>query len=346
MSADWLLLVEVALRPVWTLGLIALAGFLFFRWTNQGTYTLDVLSLLVISVLVPCLIVSQLCRETSLAPFVGWYWLPIGAVVLTAVGFGLGLLVSVSFLSSREWRMRLLFANMVAFQNAGYMPLPIIACLFPGDDRMLAMVMLFVAGVTPLSWTISPAVLAGGVGGRLGGQQALTPPLVAIFCSFLLVVSGITAWLRSIPVGKTDLLTFLLAPFALAAHAAVPTILVVLGGTVARLLHDVPLHSRDRSRAALRWFPLLLVAVRLVTMPLLGFLVLPRLGLPPAVTVILLVETLTPTALTLSVQSRVYGNEEMAAMVGRGLLYSYLACGLTVPFWLALFKMAVEPALR
>lgn len=345
MPIDWPLLVDAAGRPVATLALVALSGFIFFRATDQGAATLNALSGLVIYVFLPCLMVAKLCRESSLAVFEGWYWLPIAAVVYVGCGFAIGFLISLVF-PAAERGLRPLFANMVAFQNAGYVPLPIVACLFPGNDRMLALVMLFVVGISPLLWLVSPAIVSGRFGRGFRITEVLTPPLSAILVALALLWAGLPGRLERIAVGESNLLTVVLAPFELGGQAAIPTILVVLGGMLAHLLKERPVHAASAHPFVRDWlFPSLLALARLVLVPAIGFAVLPRLGLPAAITVILLIETMTPTALALSVQVRAYGTEEQSALVGRGLLFTYVGSVITLPIWLGLYKLAIEPGL-
>lgn len=340
-----IILFNAALRPVWTLLAVTLAGFVFFRLTRQDSKTLDVLSSLVINIFLPALMISELLKEASLTAFEGWYWLPIAAWVFVAVGFAFGFAFSL-LIPAREGHLRPIFANMVAFQNAGYLPLPIVACLFPGNDRMLALVMLFVTGIIPLLWGLSPAIVAGSFGGRgFRWRDVITPPLWAMLGCLALLYVDVPTRLEAVTLGDSNLLLWLLTPFDMAGKATVPTMLIVLGGTLARLLDDGHSGALEYTFARVWLFPSLLVLARLILLPLLGFLLIPRLGLPPSITAILLVETMTPTAMALSVQVRAYGTETQAAIVGRGLLFNYIASLFTLPVWLSVYKLWVEPQL-
>ena len=332
--------------PILKMAAIVVAGFVLCRRRILSPGATDALSRAVVYVALPCLILAKLGKQPSLAAFPGWYWLPVCAWVTMLIAGAFAWAASLGWDRERLMERRVLI-NMCAIHNAGYIPIPIVYALWPNNDYMLALVMIYIMGAAPVLWSVGPAVLSGNLR-ELSWRKVLNPPLITMIGCIIILLLGVPGRIQHFTVGDQRVLDLILGPFDMVGTATIPLILLVLGGDLAGLsrrsaagrAEEQTETSEPDAPPAVRWrFQATLTVVKLLVMPVVGMLLFPRLGLPSAVTAIVLIECLSPTALGLFVQAKLYASARTVETVGRGLMVTYAASVLTMPVFLVVFHM-------
>ncbi len=319
----------VVIRPILEMTAVVLFAYLLVKkkWLSLRLHGL--MSKTVLYVCLPLLLFAKLAGATDLlARYPRWYLLPLSAWIIYAAGALIGL--GVAMLALRKRQERTVCAIMSGFHNAGYLPLVIMVEVFGEAPHLDVLVMIYVIGSATMLWTVSPAALGGGGLRWSNLRKVINPPIIAVLCGLGAMLLGLGGWLETIPVGRWNLSVLLLTPMALIGEAAIPLILMVLGGILAQLPTAVWKNRR---------FVTTVVLSKLVALPLIGLLVIPRLGLDPHLALVLMVATMTPPALNLTVQAREFGDETTRELVGEGLLFTYLASVLTLTLFLTVVKM-------
>lgn len=324
-------ILQLVVYAVARLAAIAAVGYIVFRFGLLRWAAHDLMSKTVLYVTLPALLFTKLAMANSLLERYGrWYLLPISAALLYAMGGVLGAISSRLFLPAG--RKRSVNFVMCTFHNAGYLPLVIVRSVFPEYPDLDVLVMIYVLGASPLLWSISPAVLAGGRDGRVNLWRAVNPPIVALLLGFPAMMLGFGEWLETFQVGGLNLKHYALAPLNLLGELSVPLVLLTLGGTLAKLPLRRPTNPRLVSSV---------IGAKLIVLPILALLIIPGLNFGMALMIVMLVGSMQPPALNLMVQAQEFADEETAESISEGLLYTYLSCLLTLTVFLTIVKAMV-----
>jgi predicted permease len=124
---------------------------------------------------------------------------------------------------------------------------------------------------------------------------------------------------------------FILSPLEMLGNCSFPLAMIVVGASLAGL---AAAPSLDR-RVMLK-----LIFVKLVLLPSLGLLFISYFHLPYLMGLLIILELAVPSANSLAVISRQYAREEK--IVSQGILYSHIACLVTLPVFLALYNLIVS----
>jgi predicted permease len=325
---DVLQIFFVVLWAIAKLTVIVLASYLLFRSGRLSFRVHAVISKAVLYVFLPMLLFATLAQSGDLLErYPRWYVLPLSAWMLYGTGALIGL--GLGAVLMRERKDRPLCAVMSGFNNSGYLPLAIIAGVFPQMKTLPVLVMIYVIGSATMLWSVGPAVFGGGGLRWANVRKVLNPPIVAVLCGFAAMVAGLGPWLEGIPVGGVNLARLTLTPLAWLGGTAPYLILVVLGGILAKL----PSAALTKRR-----FVATVILSKLIALPLLGLLIIPRLGLDAHLALVLMVQTMQPPALNLSVQAREFGDPPAQALVGEGLLFTYVTSAATLTLFLTILK--------
>jgi predicted permease len=274
------------------------------------------LSAATVKIFLPCLIFSKVIENLKPAELPGWWALPLAGIVMALVGTGLGALVFARRLP--EKRNMLPLAGM---QNAGYLVLPIGLALFPDQfDTFALYVFLFILGYNPILWSLGKLLVSGN-GGTPGWRHFVTPPFVANLVAIAFALSGAGKLLPEPVLGAIDLL----------GTAAVPVATLVLGAVLGSIDVSLRSHIADTARA---------LGVKLMLLPAVTvfLLHLTRLHVSnPLLAEFFVIEAASAPAVALVLQVRTYGGDERR--VGSVMFFSYLACTLTLPVWVAIWRL-------
>lgn len=286
----------------------------------------DSLARLITRLLLPCYIVGNLAGGSVLDHLAKAAAAPVLGFLFATTGILLGWWIG--RLALREGPARRSFGLCAGVQNFGYLPIPLVALLFPKDERLLGFLLVHNVGVELAVWTTGLLVLRGRFG-REAWRGLLNPVVLALGLALVLHYAGARAWLERQQLSRVwDVLTML-------GVCAVPMSLVLIGATAAD--HWRSLHGRDG------WPTVLLgAAFRFGLMPLLflaGAKYLP--GLDPELRRVLVIQGAMPAAMFPIVLSRMYGGDPTTAL--RVALPTTLLAIVLTPAWLLLGLRWVSP---
>lgn len=265
----------------------------------------------VVNVLTPALILNVVLGNAALKRVETLLLAPALGFVEVAGGVALAWMFRrrTGLTADREQRT---FAATTGIQNYGYVPLPLILTLFPGDTAGV----LFVhnLGVDIGLWTV--CLIALGHGGIREWRRLLSPPIVAIVLTLAINAVG----------GDRFTPAFIRQTAAMLGACAFPLGIVLIGATMADSAGEL------RQRVGIR---------------MMGWASLLRLGILPALILgmawlvpsrelkqVLIVQAAMPAAVFPVVLARHYGGDPLTAV--RVVIATSLLGFLTMPFWLRL----------
>jgi predicted permease len=275
------------------------------------------LFVLVIRLLLPCLIFSKVASNPALRDAANLILPPLVGFASCVIAMGIAYLVAgadrICGLRNRDCRGS--FAVMTGIQNYGFVPIPLIAALYPADvaDATLGVLFLHNVGIELAIWTIAVSILGGGFAMR----RMLNPPSIAIVLALGCNLSGLHAALPS----------FLYAACEMLAGAAIPLALLLVGATIA---HEIANSAELRHPRMLRTVTAGAV-LRLGLFPLM-LLAVASLVVSPELRRVLLVQAAMPAAMFPIILAKHYGGDVPTALTV-GLGTSLLAL-VTMPIWL------------
>ena len=115
-------------------------GYILVKKNMLSREGLDALSRLVIQVIFPALILTQMLKNFSFNLYPNWWIFPLISLAITVAGLSVGwLLLKLSGLKTHK----LQFLSLVAFQNSGYLPLAIVSAIFVGQQASDIFIFIF-----------------------------------------------------------------------------------------------------------------------------------------------------------------------------------------------------------
>jgi len=118
----------LAMAQIFILGAL---GYILVKKNILSHTGLDALSRLVIQIVFPALIITQLLHNFSFTLYPNWWIFPVISILITAVSLALGILL-LKFIKLKNNKLQ--FLSLVGFQNSGYLPLALAAAIFSGQD--------------------------------------------------------------------------------------------------------------------------------------------------------------------------------------------------------------------
>lgn len=290
--------------------LILLAGGVLHRVRVLPTGSNAQLLGLVIHLLLPCLIIDKLTGNPVVQD-VG-HLLASSGVGFATVCFGIGF----SWLAARVMGLergggRRTFAIASGLQNYGFMALPVLVAVYPGDGAV-GTLFLHNLGVEIGVWTLGLMVMLGRVAGSW--RAMVNGPIVGLTAGLILAFTGLDARIPE-PVGEA---------MGLLGGCAVPLALLTVGMTVDELLGETRLSIPVMGAASV---------LRLAVIPV--CLVAAARWLPVATELkqVLVVQAAMPSAVFPIVVARTYGGQPAVAI--QVVVVTTLLSLLTMPFALA-----------
>jgi predicted permease len=266
---------------------------------------------LVVNLLYPCLIFSNVLGNAALRTPGNLVAGPLMGFVTMAGGIGLAYAVArrAGFAVGSGLRT---FAFSVGIFNYGYMAIPLVEALFGRET--LGVLFVFNVGCEAAIWTVGILVLAG-VSVRDGWRKLFNAPVFALVLAVVLNVSGAGDWLPQIV--KTAV--------AMCGASAVPLGLLVIGATLVEYF-GAPRLLVDRKVTPLA------CALRLGVIPVLMLGLAAVLPLPREVKQVLIVQAAMPAGILPIVIAKHYGGQPLTAV--QVVLGTTAAGLLVVPLWL------------
>lgn len=271
----------------------------------------------VVNVLTPALILDKVLGNAALRRPENLFLPPVLGFGGVLLGLWIAWLVRRQAAPGSEIIQRT-FASATGIQNYGYVPLPLVLQLFPGDTAGV----LFVhnLGVDVAMWTI--CLIALGHGGVREWRKLINPPIVSIVAAITLNALGAGDWLPK----------FVRTTAQMLGAACFPLALVLIGATIADSSRQL------RQNLGLR-LSLWSCALRLGVLPVLMLVIAHFVPASRELKQVLVVQAAMPAAVFPIVLARHYGGDTTTAI--RVVVATSLIGFLTIPFWLRLGMQAV-----
>jgi len=243
--------------------------------------------------------------------------IPLIAIGTAGIGIGLAWIVWRKDLPAKRNLLPL-----SGIMNAAYFTLPIGQVIYPDKfDEFALYVALYVLGISPLVWSFGKIMITDSNGKNIDWKGILTPPLLANFVGLAVVLTGIRPFVPD----------FLTNGISMLGQATVPVATLILGATLGAIPWRFKSVLRDMSFS---------IIIKLLAVPVIVFVALyfsPLPGRYPLLCNVLILEAAAPAATAMIIQIRRYGGDERKA--GSILIFSYFACLILIPFWLALWNV-------
>lgn len=294
--------------------ILASVGFFSLKRNLLSGDGLNALSRLLINIVFPALILSQMLRNFSFSAFSGWWIFPLASLAITLAGLAVGA-VLLFFLNGH--RHRLQFLSLVAFQNSGYLPLAIVAGMFSGElaGQIFIYIFLFLLGFDLVIWSFGIWLLTYEHKNSFRLLKVFSPPAIANLASLLLIALGLHKFIPQVVLKPVDML----------GACTLPLAMFIVGGNIALI--------RVNKISGKTVF--LVVLGKLIILPLLGLSVLLRLKLPQLIGLLVVMQLAMPSATSLSLIIRHHNQEDL--LISQGIFFTHMVSVLTIPLFLGLY---------
>ena len=301
----------LAMAQIFFLGAL---GYIFVKKNILSHAGLDALSRLVIQVIFPALIFTQLLQNFSFNLYPDWWIFPLISLIITAAGLIAGLLL-LKLLKLKTHKLQ--FLSLVGFQNSGYLPLAIAAAIFSGQEanNIFIFIILFLLGFDLVAWSCGIYMLTYEKQAKFRLRSIFSPPVVANLATLAIISLGLN---KFIPTG-------VFKPIAMIGNCTLPLAMFVVGGNIAL----VQLRNIDKKTV------FFLLLGKLIILPALGIIVVLKLGLPHLLGLLIVMQLAMPSATSLSVIIRHYKKED--ALISQGVFFSHIVSLVTIPLFLSLY---------
>lgn len=302
-----------AILPI--LLIAAIAGFLV-RKKFLTDEQLKALSAVCIQILLPCLIFSNIIENFDPDKLRFWPLIPLSAFVM--VGFALGM-SAILFRPNLKAKKHLLAAASI--QNAAYIILPLGKMLYPEQfDEFAMYCFLYVLGLSPILWSVGKYLVSSGEDENLSIGQLFNPPFLANLIAVLIVLLGLKDYMPLVVLNSAELV----------GSATVPLATFILGA----VLGSITFNIKSQIVVALE-----VILIKLLIVPLAVIMILSWINLYsvyPLLCSLLVLQASSPPATAFIIMAKHYGQKEKE--LGSILFLSYIACIITIPFWLAVWS--------
>ncbi len=328
---DFLIAFVNTFKSIYGVLLLVGAGYVLARMKLLTIPAARTLAVVLTSFTLPCMALEKFLTGFSPSLVTGWYWLPISAVGVIAIGIAVALPVGMAVARPKLRE----FTAIGSLNNAGYVPLAMAQLLFDDPafrDHFQMLIMIYVLGMSPLLWSLGVRLIGRSREVDRLHKAVLNPMFLTICFCLLMCLTGLNR--PFLPVEAADgpmragPWAWVLKPAQIAGGATIPLALLVLGASLAH----VPKGTK------LQWRSMLAVAaVRLMIVPAIVVPVALVLPLPWEIRYVICLESCMPPATALAVQARRFEGD--SDWVGHHMAICYVAAALTAPVVLSILKM-------
>jgi malate permease and related proteins len=301
----------MAMAQIFMLGAL---GYILVKKNMLSHEGLDALSRLVIQIIFPALIFTQMLKTFRFDLYPNWWIFPLISLGITIAGLILGC-VLLSLLKLKTHKLQ--FLSLVAFQNSGYLPLAMVSGIFAGQQAsdIFIFIFLFLLGFDLVAWSLGIYLLTYEKKIKFKLASVFSPPVIANLTTLTLIGLGLNKFIPEA----------LFKPLSMVGNCTLPLAMLVVGGNVAL----AQLKNIDQKTT----FVYLLG--KLIILPLLGIVVVLKLGLPYLLGFLIVLQLAMPSATSLSVIIRRFNKED--ALISHGIFFSHVIGLFTVPLFLSLY---------
>jgi len=301
----------LAMAQIFILGAL---GYCLVRKNILSHGGLDALSRLVIDIIFPALIFTQLIENFSFSLYSDWWIFPLISISITISGFLVGFFL-LKLIKQKDNKLQ--FLSLVGFQNSGYLPLALVASIYSGQElnNFFIYIFMFLLGFDLVAWSLGIFMLTYENKAKFKLKNIFSPPVIANLSTLVLIALGINRFIPEI----------ILKPVKMVGNCTLPLALMVVGGNIAL----INLQKIDKKAV----FTLLLG--KLIILPALGLIVVLKLNLPQVFGFLIVMQLAMPSATSLSVIVRRYGRQD--ALISQGVFFSHILSLITIPLFLGLY---------
>lgn len=291
--------------------LVVAVGFLFHRrgWLNAETET--GMMKVGLNLLTPCLILSLIPGNPALKTVSSAVWAIALGFVLILGGFLIAWLGGLAGGMRKGSGLRT-FTISTGIQNYGFLPLPILVELFPGNPGPSGLVFVFGVGVEVAMWTVGLAILTG----KAGVRSVINGPFLALVAALFLNYTGLFRFVPGVITTSMDML----------GRCAVPMSIFMIGATMSHFFRAGILNDAFR-------VGLVSVIVRLGVHAALVLAVAILLPVSPDLKRLLVIQAAMPTAIFPIVLARLFGGQPQVAI--QVVMITSIVSLVTAPFVIA-----------
>ncbi|MFC1594551.1 AEC family transporter [Candidatus Omnitrophota bacterium] len=274
---------------------------------------------LIIYVTLPLFIISEIVGKFDFQQYPLWWMYPLLSIVITLVGCFFALMHLRVIPKKHSPLERRQIISLVAFQNAGYLPLIIAAELFAPEvaEELFVHIFLFLIGFNLLVWSVGARFLCGSSMRDLRIGNLFSPPGVAIVVSLLAVFFGLGRLIPAQVLHYTHGIGKLTLPLAM----------IAIGANLAY----VSLRNVDRKVITA------VSVIKLIVLPVCAIVVLVVWKLPELLGFLILIELAVPSATSLSLIVGRYNIEDK--YISQGVFFTHIASIVTIPIFLIIFHL-------
>jgi len=245
-----------------------------------------------VHVFFPCLILDKMLgAEVLRDPVVMYTSAGMGFVLIVAGALLAYLLAPVLGLKTGDGRGT--FAVSAGLQNYGFIAIPLVAYLYPGDDDVIAVLFTHNLGVEVAMWTVLLMLLSGKI--NPSWRVFVKGPIIAVLVGLLLMETGTDQY---VPTVARNL-------FAILGVCAVPMCLLLVGTTLCDLLGTMKFDWKTGAGG---------VAVRLAIIPVIILACAKYLPLVVELKQVLVIQAAVPSGMFPIVLARHYGGRTDVAV--------------------------------
>lgn len=256
---------------------------------------------LVVNLLYPSLILQFILGNEALKNPSNLVMAPLLGYGTIALGIGLAFLVA-PLAGMVVGKGRRTFAYSAGIYNYGYIPIPLIAALFPGDKATAGVLLVLNVGIEAAIWSVGLLVLTGEFD-RRAWRRLLNPPVFAMVIGLALNFAGLPD--ATGVVG--DAYGSFYRGLSMLGATAIPLGLMVSGATLADLVKTGEWRGR---------WPVagLSILMRIVVLPIIFIILALTLPITTELQRVLAVQAAMPAAMLPIVIARFYGGSPAIAV--------------------------------
>lgn len=304
-------------KAVFTIFFIIIVSGLLVRFKVISQENIKGLSVATVNVFYPSMAFSKILSNFKPEQFHYWWLMPLSSIAMIIIAMGLSALLFYKELPQKK--------NMIAISslmNAGYLVLPVGQMLYPNQfGEFASLCFLFILGLSPMLWSVGKFLVTSDAGTKMTFKSLATPPFIANILAVLLVLANLKSFVPNIIVTTTSFL----------GNATVPVATFILGATLGSISFKIWPSV---------WDVLRVVSVKFIFIPIITILVLSLTNLRtqyPLLADLFVIQSAVAPAANIIIQIRKYGGDKQK--VGSVMFISYMVCLISIPFWLAIWRI-------
>jgi malate permease and related proteins len=306
----------LSFRGISVVFITGIGGYLIISGLKPNRQYMDFISKLIIRIALPCLMFYTLATKFTIEDVEFWWVYPLMAVAINLAGASLA--YAYMFFDNTVKR-RGEFGVLVAFQNGVFLPLAFAPVFFDSGTLPYFLNILFLYNLlsVPTFFTLAVWMVnrSGGINIRL--RDFINPPIVATVLGLIFAIFGWGAYVPEI----------VIKPIAAMGTLATPLSMFFVGGVIVTNIPKAKaVDWRDSVKITLLKslaFPLLVCLVVLIVRP------------PEYVGLLLILESVMPSALMIALIAPDDGVSHK--IIAGALLLTYLISIITIPLFMGVY---------